>query len=59
MVLLFDGEIIVYGETRSDVSNALRYLYQVGLDVIIIYCFTELWYNYTYRKLWLAKDIQF
>ena len=33
MVLIVDGEKIVYSETRSDVSNVLGYLYQVGLDV--------------------------
>ena len=36
VVLIIDGEIIMYSETRSDVSNALGYLYQVGLDVKFI-----------------------
>ena len=35
VVLIVDGVIIVYSETRSDVSNDLRYLCQVDLVVKI------------------------
>ena len=33
VILIVDGEIIAESETRSDVSNALGYLYQVDLNV--------------------------